>query len=97
MPKSDGPQQGTRKKFANHPRERGFSPPQRAITAFEAGDRVHLAIDPSVREGRFHHRFNGRTGTVVDTQGSAYCVEIADGDATKELVIRPAHLKAVDD
>lgn len=93
MPNSKGPARGTRKKHANHPRERGFSPPQRAIATYEAGDRVHLAVDPSVREGRFHHRFNGLTGTVVGRQGAAYRVRVTDGDKEKTLVIRPAHLK----
>ena len=94
MPNSKGPLRGTRKKLANHPRERGFSPPQRAIAEYEAGDRVHLAIDPSIREGRFHHRFNGLTGTVVGRQGRAYQVQITDGGKQKTLMVRPAHLKA---
>lgn len=96
MPNSKGPQQGTRNKLSNHPRDRGFSAPQRAITEFEAGDRVHLALDPSVREGRFHPRFNGQTGTIVGTQGAAYQVEITDGGKEKTLMIRPAHLKAAE-
>lgn len=97
MPKSHGPVQGTRKKLANHPRDRGISPPQRAIAAFEAGDRVHLAIDPSVPGGRFHHRFNGQTGTVTGMQGSAYTVRITDGGKEKTVVAAAAHLKPVPD
>lgn len=94
MPNSKGPSQGSRKKLANHPRERGFSPPQRAIAEYDEGDRVHLTLDPSVREGRFHHRFNGQTGTVVGRQGAAYQVRIVDGGKEKTLVVRPAHLTA---
>lgn len=94
MPNSKGPQQGSRHKLSNKPRDRGTSPPQRAITEYEPGDRVHLALDPSVREGRFQHRFNGLTGTVVGRQGAAYQVEITDGGKEKTLMIRPAHLKA---
>ncbi len=94
MPNSKGPSSGSRKKLANRPRDRGFSPPQRAITEYEEGDRVHLALDPSVREGRFHHRFNGHTGTVVGKQGKAFQVQIVDGGKQKTLMVRPAHLKA---
>lgn len=95
MPNSKGPSQGARKKLSNHPRERGFSPPQRAIASYDEGDRVHLVVDPSVPEGRFHPRFNGLTGTVTGRQGAAYTVEIDDGDKRKTLVVRAAHLRAV--
>ncbi len=97
MPDSHGPSTGTRKKLANHPRERGISPPQRAVATFEPGDRVHLAIDPSVPDGRFHHRFNGQTGTVSGTQGAAYTVSITDGGKDKTIVAHAAHLKPVAD
>ncbi|AZH25717.1 50S ribosomal protein L21e [Haloplanus aerogenes] len=94
MPSSNGPLQGTRGKLSNDPRERGASPPQRAIQEYETGQKVHLKIDPSVSEGRFHPRFNGHTGTVVGTQGRAFKVEINDGGKDKTLITRPAHLKA---
>jgi len=94
MPSSNGPFTGTRNKLKNHPRERGTSPPQRAIQEFEEGDTVHLALDPSVNEGGFHQRFSGRTGTVVGEQGDAYKVEVADGNATKTVLVTAAHLTA---
>ena len=92
MPNSKGPRQGTRKKLANHPRERGTSPPQRAIQEYEEGQSVHLSIDPSVPDGRFHPRFDGRTGTVVGEQGNAYKVRITDGGKEKTLIVTAAHL-----
>ncbi|MFB6195449.1 MAG: 50S ribosomal protein L21e [Haloplanus sp.] len=94
MPNSNGPLQGARGKLSNDPRDRGASPPQRAIQEYEVGQKVHLKLDPSVSEGRFHPRFNGHTGTVVGTQGSAFKVEITDGGKEKTLIARPAHLKA---
>ena len=94
MPSSNGPLKGTRGKLSNDPRERGASPPQRAIQEYETGQKVHLKIDPSVSEGRFHPRFNGHTGTVVGTQGRAFKVEINDGGKDKTLIARAAHLKA---
>jgi large subunit ribosomal protein L21e len=97
MPNSDGPLTGTRNKLKNDPRERGTSPPQRAIQDFEEGEVVHLRIDPSVPEGRFHPRFNGRCGTVVGTQGAAYKVDVTDGESTKTLIAKPAHLSAQQD
>jgi large subunit ribosomal protein L21e len=85
---------GTRNKLKNRARERGTSPPQRAIQEYEVGQKVHLKIDPSVREGRFHPRFSGHTGEVVGTQGRSFKVEITDGGKTKTLIARPAHLRA---
>lgn len=92
MPNSNGPRQGTRHKLQNDARGQGTSPPQRAVEQFEVGDTVHLDIDPSTEDGRYHPRFNGETGTVVGTQGKAYKVEITDGDVEKTLISLPAHL-----
>ncbi len=85
---------GTRNKLKNHPRERGTSPPQRAIQEYEVGQKVHLKLDPSIPDGRFHPRFNGHTGEVVGKQGRAFKVRIVDGGKEKTLITRPAHLRA---
>jgi large subunit ribosomal protein L21e len=92
MPNSNGPRQGTRNKLRNEARERGTSPPQRAVQEFETGDSVHLKIDPSVPGGRYHPRFDGHTGTVTGQRGEAYTVRVTDGGAEKTLVVKPAHL-----
>ncbi|MFB6307727.1 MAG: 50S ribosomal protein L21e [Haloarculaceae archaeon] len=92
MPNSNGPLQGTRNKLKNDPRERGTSPPQRSIEEYEEGEQVHLKIDPSVSEGRFHPRFDGLTGTVAGRQGEAYKVEITDGGKEKTVITNPAHI-----
>jgi large subunit ribosomal protein L21e len=92
MPNSNGPQKGTRHKLQNDARDRGTTPPQQAVEQFEAGDTVHLDLDPSVQDGRFHPRFNGQTGTVVEQQGQAYKVDITDDGVEKELITKPAHL-----
>ena len=94
MPNSNGPQQGTRHKLQNDPRDQGTSPPQQAVEEFEAGDTVHLSLDPSVQEGRFHPRFNGEVGTVTGEQGQAYKVEITDGGKEKTVIAKPAHIRA---
>lgn len=94
MPSSNGPRHGTREKLSNSPRDRGTSPPQRAVQEFEAGETVHLTLDPSVPKGQFHPRFNGQTGEIVGEQGAAYQVAINDGGKRKVLVAKPAHLRA---
>ena len=93
MPSSNGPKQGTRNKLKNNPRQRGTSPPQRAIEQFETDEKVHLKIDPSVSNGRFHPRFDGQTGVVVGEQGEAYKVRINDGGKDKTIIVTAAHLR----
>jgi len=93
MPSSNGPREATRNKLRNNPRDRGTSPPQQSVESFEDGQKVHLKLDPSVPNGKFHPRFNGRTGTVVGEQGNAFQVEIVDGDVTKTLIAAAAHLQ----
>jgi large subunit ribosomal protein L21e len=93
MPSSQGPYHTTREKLSNNPRERGTSPPQRAVQEYEEGQKVHLKIDPSVPDGRFHPRFDGRTGEVVGEQGTAYQVAINDQGKDKTLIVKPAHLR----
>lgn len=94
MPNSSGPRRGTRHKLQNDPRDRGTSPPQPAVASFEEGERVHLSIDPSVPDGRYHPRFDGRTGVVEGTQGEAYRVRITDGGAEKTVIALPPHLSS---
>ncbi|KOX92281.1 50S ribosomal protein L21e [Haloarcula rubripromontorii] len=93
MPSSNGPLEGTRDKLKNKPRDRGTSPPQRAVEEFDDGEKVHLKIDPSVPNGRFHPRFDGQTGTVKGTQGDAYKVDIVDGGKEKTIIVTAAHLR----
>lgn len=94
MPNSNGPLTGTRGKLSNRPRDGGTSPPQRAVAEFDVGQKVHLTLDPSVPEGRFHPRFNGHTGEVTGKQGEAFTVSIVDGDKEKTVIARAAHLRA---
>lgn len=94
MPSSNGPYNTTRGKLSNDPRERGTSPPQRAVQEYEEGQKVHLKIDPSVPDGRFHPRFDGQTGEVEGKQGAAYKVGISDRGKQKTLIVKPAHLRA---
>ncbi|MFB6297759.1 MAG: 50S ribosomal protein L21e [Salinirussus sp.] len=94
MPNSNGPRQGTRHKLQNDARQRGTSPPNQVVEAFETGQQVHLKIDPSTPDGQYHPRFDGHTGTVVGSQGEAYRVEVVDGGTTKTLIAKPAHLRA---
>jgi large subunit ribosomal protein L21e len=67
------------------------------VEAFEPGQKVHLHIDPSVPEGRFHPRFNGHTGEIIEQQGRAYKISINDRGKEKTIIAKPAHLRAQQD
>jgi large subunit ribosomal protein L21e len=97
MPSSNGPLNGTRDKLSNSPRDRGTSPPQRAIAEFDEGQKVHLKTDPSTAEGRFHPRFDGLTGEVIGKQGAAFKVSINDNGKEKTVIAKAAHLSAQQD
>lgn len=87
---------GTYRKARHKLRRWRSTPPvtvSRYLQRLEKGDRVVIDIHPSVQEGRPHHRFNGRVGVVVGTQGSAYLVEVRDGGKNKRLIVAPIHLR----
>ncbi len=92
MPNSKGERKNTRDKLSNSVRERGTSPPSKAVQEFDDGDKVHVSIDPSVPEGRPHPKFQGRTGKVVGKQGRAFQIEVDDIGKDKTLFVRPQHL-----
>lgn len=89
--KSHGSQQGARSKLSKDSRE---SPTiNDHLKTFEEGEKALIKINPSVQEGRVHTRFHGETVEVTGKRGDAYEVEVKDGNKTKNLYIKPIHLK----
>ena len=93
MKRSQGLRSGSRKKFTRAKRERGLSPITRILEQYGVGELVNIVIDPSIQRGQPHHRFHGLTGTVIRMQGKACVVSTKEGDAVKQLIIRPEHLR----
>lgn len=93
MKRSKGSRSKTRYKLRKTIREGRTNPITKKIQTFDQSDIVHIIIDPSVQKGQPHPRFHGRTGKIGDKRGSAYIVEINDGNKAKKLIIRPEHLK----
>jgi large subunit ribosomal protein L21e len=77
------------------PRNRGLSPITHEFQVFEAGEKAHIFIDPSIHKGAPHLRFHGKTGTVVGQKGRAFVLEVKDGNKIKIVVARPDHLRKV--
>lgn len=93
MSKSHGERRKTRYKLKKNVRERGLSPVSRAIQEFEIGQSVHIKLDPSVHRGMSNPKFHGKTGKVIGQRGRAYILEVSDGNATKQVILYPEHLR----
>lgn len=83
----------TRSKLSKRPRQKGKISIRRYLDTFQAGDRVLLAAEPALQGGMYHPRFHGKAGIVQKSQGSCFVVLIRDGNAKKELIVHPAHLR----
>jgi len=93
MAHHNGPRKKTRYKFKKELRRRGIPPVTSVIQQFEIGEKVHIVCNPRIQKGMPHHRFHGKTGTVIGQRGRAWMLEISDGNAEKIVIARPQHLK----
>jgi len=91
--KSKGYRRGTRRLLKKAPRERGNPKLGKLLYAYELGSQVIIKIDSSVQKGMPHRRFHGKIGTIMDKRGRGYVVNVAQGDAVKEIIVRSEHLE----
>jgi large subunit ribosomal protein L21e len=75
-------------------RNRGKFSFTRFFQKFKPGDRVAVVRELSQSFG-YSKRLQGKTGTVLKKQGSAYQVEIKDLNKPKKYAIRPIHLTRI--
>jgi large subunit ribosomal protein L21e len=83
----------TRSLLSQNTRERGKIGLSRILHGYVAGEKVVVKIDPSVHKGMPHRRFQGKIGMIVNKRGGSYVVNVTQGDALKEIIVRPEHLK----
>ncbi len=93
MERSRGSRSKTRKKLRKNVRKKGLTSINRVIQSFDAGERVHVTIDPGIHKGQPHPRFHGKTGKVLGNQGRAFLIEIREGKMLKKIIVGPEHLK----
>ncbi|MGB9713483.1 MAG: 50S ribosomal protein L21e [Candidatus Bathyarchaeales archaeon] len=93
MRKSKGYRAGTRRLLKKKPRERGKIKLSKLLHEYQPGARVVIKIDPSVHKGMPHRRYHGKVATVIDKRGRSYVLSVTQGDATKEIIVRPEHLE----
>jgi large subunit ribosomal protein L21e len=91
--KSKGYRAKTRRLLKKEPRERGKIKVSKLLYEYALGSRVVIKIDPSVHKGMPHRRYHGKIGTIVSKRGSSYIVSVTQGDAVKEIIVKPEHLE----
>ena len=77
-------------------RQKGKISFNRFFQKFGSGDSVAVVRELSISAG-FPKRIQGRTGKVIEKRGSAYVVEIKDIEMKKFYIIKPIHLKKIED
>ncbi len=77
-------------------RERGKFSLARFFQKFKAGDSVAVVRNLGFPLS-YPKRIQGRTGKVLGKRGSAYYVEIKDLNKPKRYIIKPIHLKKIED
>jgi len=93
MPKSKGYRSGTRALLRRKPKERGKTGLSKILHEYKPGDKAVIKIDPSVHKAMPHRRYQGKIGVIVNRRGRSYVVEVTQGDAIKEIIVRPEHLE----
>jgi len=95
MKGSKGYRSGTRHLLKKGPRMHGKLSLSKLLQEYQPGNRVMVRIDSSIQKGMPHRRFHGKTGTIIQKRGRSYVVSVPQGDAVKEIVVRPEHLEPV--
>ena len=77
------------------PRQKGKISLTRYFQIFKPGDFVAVVRELSVKFG-YSNRLQGRTGKVIEKRGSAYYIEVKDLNKPKRYLIKPIHLKKIE-
>jgi large subunit ribosomal protein L21e len=93
--RSKGIMVSTRQTLRKKPRDRGMPPITTFLKEFQVGDKANIVIEPSSQKGVPHRRYHGKVGTIVDKRGDAYVVRVKMDRTSKDLIIRPEHLKPI--
>lgn len=93
MGKSKGYRCRTRRLLAKRPREHGKMRLSKLLHEYSPGNHVVVMIDSSVHKGMPHKRYQGKIGTVIGKRGRSYIINISQGNAVKEIIVRPEHLE----
>ena len=92
MRKSKGLQSKSRSTLKKEPRKKGKTGLSKLLHEYKSGDKVVIRVDSGVHKGMPHRRYLGKIGTVIDRRGGSYLIGVKQGEAVKEIIVRPEHL-----
>ena len=90
--KAKGYSRKTRSLLRRKPRERGKTGLSKILYEYKPGEKVVVKIDSSVHKGMPHRRYHGKIGVIVNKRGRSYIVNVTQGRAVKEIIVRPEHI-----
>ena len=90
--KAKGYRRKTRSLLRKKPRERGKTGLSKVLHEYEPDEKVVVKLDPSFHKGMPHRRYHGRIGVIVNKRGRSYVVNVSQGKAVKEIIVRPEHI-----
>jgi large subunit ribosomal protein L21e len=93
MKKSKGYRSATRHLLKKQPREHGKMRLSKLLHEYPPGTSVVVKIDSSVQKGMPHRRYHGKVGTIINKRGRSYVLSVPQGNAVKEIIVRPEHLE----
>ena len=93
MKGSKGYRSSTRRLLTKGPREHGKLRLSKLLYEYKPGANVVIKLDSSVHKGMPHRRYHGRVGIVLNKRGRSYVVSVTQGDAVREIIVRPEHLE----
>src|SRR4030042_5914689 len=93
MKPSKGYRAGTRSLARKPVREKGKPKLTKFLYDYENGASVIIKIDSAQQKALPHRRFHGKIGQVIEKRGRGYVIQVAQGDATKKIILRTEHLE----
>jgi large subunit ribosomal protein L21e len=90
---SKGYRAGTRRLMTKPVREKGKPKLSKLLYEYKPGMQVIIRVDSSEQKSLPHKRFHGKIGIVVDRRGRGYVVNVPQGDAVKQIIVRSEHLE----
>lgn len=92
MKRSQGYRTRTRSLLTREPRQKGKIGLSKLLHEYQPGEKVLIKINSTVQKGMPHRRFYGKIGVVTSKKGRAYTVNVSQGEAVKQITVRPEHL-----
>jgi len=91
--RSHGARRGTRAKLRKNLRTRGKVTIRKIVQEFKKGESVIISPEPTIQIGMPDKRYFGKQGKILSMKGKAYIIEVMNGNAVKQVISMPVHLR----